>query len=70
MGSGLKQFYVKAYTDNLTGLAGMVAYNLLLSIFPVALIARRSAGARHRVLPHLRRPCRVGATKLFEHPSS
>ena len=25
---------MKAYTDNLTGLAGMVAYSLLLSIFP------------------------------------
>ena len=29
-GRGLKHFYVKAYTDNLTGLAGMVAYSLLL----------------------------------------
>jgi len=44
IGSGLKQFYVKAYTDNLTGLAGMVAYSLLLSIFPVALIALFVAG--------------------------
>jgi membrane protein len=32
-------FWRKAYEDNLTGLAAMVAYNLLLSIFPVALIA-------------------------------
>jgi YihY family inner membrane protein len=30
---------VKAYEDNLTGLAGMVAYNLLLSLFPLALLA-------------------------------
>jgi len=44
IGSGLKQFWEKAYTDNLTGLAGMVAYNLLLSIFPVALIALFVAG--------------------------
>ena len=44
IGRGLKQFYVKAYTDNLTGLAGMVAYSLLLSIFPVALIALFVAG--------------------------
>jgi YihY family inner membrane protein len=44
IGSGLKQFYVKGYTDNLTGLAGMVAYSLLLSIFPVALIALFVAG--------------------------
>ena len=35
---------MKAYSDNLTGLAGMVAYNLLLSIFPVALIALFIAG--------------------------
>ena len=32
-------FWQKAYTDNLTGLSGMVAYNLLLSIFPLALLA-------------------------------
>ena len=44
IGSGLKQFYVKGYEDNLTGLAGMVAYSLLLSIFPVALIALFVAG--------------------------
>jgi membrane protein len=35
----LKTFYVKAYQDNLTGLSGMVAYNLLLSLFPLALLA-------------------------------
>jgi YihY family inner membrane protein len=44
IGNALKHFYVKAYTDNLTGLAGMVAYSLLLSIFPVALIALFVAG--------------------------
>jgi YihY family inner membrane protein len=32
-------FWRKAYEDGLTGLAAMVAYNLLLSIFPLALIA-------------------------------
>ena len=32
-------FWRKAYEDNLTGLASMVAYNLLLSIFPLALVA-------------------------------
>jgi YihY family inner membrane protein len=31
--------YWKGYEDNLTGLSGMVAYNLLLSLFPFALIA-------------------------------
>ena len=30
---------MKAYEDNLTGLSGMVAYNLLLSLFPLALLA-------------------------------
>lgn len=37
-------FYRKAYTDNITGLAGMVAYNLLLSILPLALLALFIAG--------------------------
>jgi membrane protein len=37
-------FWRKAYEDNLTGLAAMVAYNLLLSIFPVALVALFIAG--------------------------
>ncbi len=39
-----KDFYVKAYEDNLTGLSGMVAYNLLLSVFPLALLALFIAG--------------------------
>jgi membrane protein len=38
------RFWQKAYEDNLTGLAAMVAYNLLLSLFPVALIALFIAG--------------------------
>jgi YihY family inner membrane protein len=42
--AGLKHFYVKAYEDNLTGLSGMVAYNLLLSVFPLALLALFIAG--------------------------
>ena len=37
-------FWRKAYTDGVTGLASMVAYNLLLSIFPLALIALFVAG--------------------------
>ena len=37
--SWLKTFYVKSYEDNLTGLSGMVAYNLLLSLLPFALLA-------------------------------
>ncbi|HEX5909006.1 MAG TPA: YhjD/YihY/BrkB family envelope integrity protein, partial [Thermoleophilaceae bacterium] len=39
-----KDFWVKAYRDNVTGLAGMVAYNLLLSVFPLALLALFIAG--------------------------
>ena len=35
----VKTFYWKAYRDNLTGLSGMVAYNLMLSLFPLALLA-------------------------------
>ena len=41
---GLSTFYRKAYEDNLTGLSGMVAYNLLLSVFPLALLALFIAG--------------------------
>jgi membrane protein len=42
--TGIKHFYWKAYEDNLTGLSGMVAYNLLLSVFPLALLALFIAG--------------------------
>jgi YihY family inner membrane protein len=34
----------RAYEDNLTGMAGMVAYNLLLSLFPLALLGLFVAG--------------------------
>ncbi|HEV3230025.1 MAG TPA: YihY/virulence factor BrkB family protein [Solirubrobacteraceae bacterium] len=34
-----RRFFVKAFRDNITGLAAMVAYNLLLSILPLALLA-------------------------------
>jgi membrane protein len=40
----LRAFATKAYGDNLTGLSAMVAYNLLLSIFPLALLALFIAG--------------------------
>jgi membrane protein len=40
----LTAFWRKSYEDGLTGLAAMVAYNLLLSIFPLALIALFVAG--------------------------
>jgi YihY family inner membrane protein len=35
----VKAFFVKAFRENITGLSGMVAYNLLLSLFPLALLA-------------------------------
>lgn len=44
VGSAIAAFWRKAYDKNLTGMAAMVAYNLLLSIFPVALIALFVAG--------------------------
>jgi YihY family inner membrane protein len=38
------RFWRKGYEDNLTGMAAMVAYNLLLSVFPLALVALFVAG--------------------------
>jgi YihY family inner membrane protein len=38
------RFFRKAYTDGVTGLASMVAYNLLLSLFALALVALYTAG--------------------------
>jgi len=40
----VKRFFRKAYEDGVTGLAGMVAYNLLLSLLPLALLALFIAG--------------------------
>ena len=40
----VKRFYRKAYEDNLTGLSAMVAYNMLLSLLPVTLLALFVAG--------------------------
>jgi membrane protein len=34
----LRAFWTKSYQDGLTGLAGMVAYNLLLSLLPLTLL--------------------------------
>jgi membrane protein len=64
IGSGLHRFWEKAYTDNLTGMAGMVAYNLLLSVFPVALVALFVAG---QVLssPELERSVLADLQELF-----
>jgi membrane protein len=38
-GRYVSRFYRKAYEDNLTGLSGMVAYNMALSVLPLALVA-------------------------------
>jgi len=43
-GRFVARFYWKAYRDNLTGLSAMVAYNMLLSILPLALLALFIAG--------------------------
>lgn len=40
----VKDFLRKAYEDNLTGQSAMVAYNMLLSILPLALLALFIAG--------------------------
>jgi membrane protein len=40
----LKALYWKAFEDNLTGLSAMVAYNLLLSVLPLAFLALFIAG--------------------------
>jgi membrane protein len=38
MGRYLGAFWHRAYDENITGLAGMVAYNLVLALFPFALL--------------------------------
>jgi membrane protein len=40
----LARFWRKAYDDNLTGMAAMVAYNLILSVIPLALVGLFVAG--------------------------
>jgi YihY family inner membrane protein len=42
--SAVVRFWRKGYEDNLTGMSSMVAYNLLLSVFPFALVALFVAG--------------------------
>src|SRR5919107_4728964 len=44
MTRALAAFWRKSYEDNLTGMAAMVAYNLMLSVFPLALVALFVAG--------------------------
>jgi len=60
----LAVFWRKAYEENITGMAGMVAYNLLLSVFPLALLALFVGG---RVLrsPELERSVLDDLQQLF-----
>lgn len=58
----VRRFFVHAYRTGITGLAGMVAYNLLLSIFPLALLALfiasrviQSGNVEHSVIVDLER---------------
>jgi YihY family inner membrane protein len=44
MTRALAAFWRKAYEDNVTGMAAMVAYNLILSVFPLALVGLFVAG--------------------------
>jgi membrane protein len=64
LGRAVAAFWRKAYQENLTGLASMVAYSLLLSIFPLALIALFVAG---RVLrsPELAQSVIADAERIF-----
>jgi len=57
----LGAFWQRAYTENITGLSGMVAYNLVLALFPFALLALfifgkivQSHSVEHSVLTDLR----------------
>src|SRR5919107_3893677 len=44
MTRALAAFWRKSYEDNVTGMAAMVAYNLILSVFPLALVGLFVAG--------------------------
>jgi membrane protein len=68
-----KATYWKAYEDNVTGQSAMVAYNLLLSILPFALLALfimgqvvESESLRNSVLADLRRLFPTAAEKTLD----
>jgi YihY family inner membrane protein len=57
-----KAFWNRAYKENITGLAGMVAYNLMLAVFPFALLVlfvfgqlAGSANIEHSVILDIQR---------------
>jgi YihY family inner membrane protein len=60
----LRTFYVKAYEENITGLSAMVAYNLMLAIFPFTLLLLFVAG---QVLssPHIERSVLTDLQRIF-----
>jgi len=60
----LRTFYVKAYEDNLTGLSAMVAYNLMLAIFPFALLLL-FIGGRILQSPHIQASVLSDLERLF-----
>ena len=60
----LARFWRKAYEDNLTGLASMVAYSLVASIFPLALISLFVASRVVRS-PELAASVLADAKKIF-----
>jgi YihY family inner membrane protein len=62
LGPWPRAFWDRAYKENITGLAGMVAYNLMLAIFPFALLIlfgfgqfADSGGIEHSVVLDLER---------------
>ena len=65
----LRAFWQRAYRENVTGLSAMVAYNLMLAVFPFALLVLfvfgqvlKIGGVEESVLGDLQR--------LFPTPSS
>jgi YihY family inner membrane protein len=70
----LARFWRTAYADNITGQSAMVAYNLLLSIFPLALLALfiggrllRSHSLQESVLDDLERLFPGSAEQTLRH---
>jgi YihY family inner membrane protein len=58
----LRAFWNRAYKENVTGLAGMIAYNLMLAVFPFALLVLfifgqvvKSGNIEHSVILDLQR---------------
>jgi YihY family inner membrane protein len=72
--TAVAQFWRAAYSDNITGQSAMVAYNLLLSIFPLALLALfiggrllRSHSLQESVLDDLERLFPGAADQTLSH---